>query len=128
MKLIMKIYCGDCRSGSHMQRNVLTNFRNIKLCLHVTSGLRQRQTESDIMNGFHGTKWRCLHFALTIDSIQNFDANIDADAHENVTCKQSFKGSSTPTDSVTSMCSSMFDGNKGTEQIFVTYTPTDFIA
>ena len=65
------------------------------------------------MNGFHGTKWRCLHFAcacrewdggpilsvsicVTIDSMQNFDANVGADADANVTCKQDFSSMLNP--------------------------------
>ena len=77
----------------------------LKLCLHVTSAFA---SASNVMNGFHGTKWRCSHFAwnhaenglepilclcvcVTIDPIQNFDANVNADAHANVTCKQSLK-------------------------------------
>ena len=33
----------------------------------------------------------CLCVCVTIDPIQNFDANVNADAHANVTCKQSLK-------------------------------------
>ena len=78
-----------------------------KLCLHVTSAFT---STSNCVTRHEWIPWYqvgvftlcvclqrmgwepilCMCVCVTIDSIQNFDADIDADAAANVTCKHSF--------------------------------------
>ena len=80
----------------------------IKLCLHVTSAFAstssciKRQEWIPWYQVEVFTLWMCVQtmgwepilcmcVCVTIDSIQNFDAKVDADAHANVTCKQNLR-------------------------------------
>ena len=97
-------------ASTFFPRSQMPESTKVKGCLHVTSAFA---STSNVMNGFHDTKWRCSHLTCmfachaengsdthsvhlhlpfhSLNAKGNVDTDTHAHIHTNVTCKQSLR-------------------------------------